>query len=388
MTKKLFFDFFRKNYAQLILLLFLILQNKLLIKNFNLNIYGEYLLKLSVFAVLNALSFPGLYHFLRKVAIEKNDRGIILYFKTAPFILLGGILVLSLFKTLNIIDNNITIYLIGFVVYFFGSYEYVLLGRSQVNMTRLLLLFQSIIFITFLLFLGSSIGLKSLLYLHLILLALKNLVGWIIVFKHSDFSLPNKIEIKPYLIQKNLSEIINPIVSKLDNIILGNISTTELGLYNIFKLVPNSLKSNLKLFLIHYNNKLIKSKHRYIDYIKKDSKSILVLSFVTLIGSIILSTLYYGFVREWNFLQFNIIIIILFSLSTILKILNDLFWNYDIYVKKGKLQLVINLISKSFFVISLYYLSKSLGIFGIVISYLLYDLINIFFSYNNLKSNE
>lgn len=388
LTQKLFFNLISKNYAQLLLVIFLVLQNKIIIKNFDIEIYGEYVFQLSIFTIINALSFPGLYHFLRKVAVEKNDKGIIQYFKLSPFLIIFGISVLFFLNLIQVIDNYFRIYILGFVIYFFGSYDYVLLGRSQINLSRLLILFQSITFTIILFYYSPNLNITSLLYLHLILVLARNIIGWTAVIYHSDFSLKNEIEIKTYLIQKNLSEAINPIISKLDNIILGNISSSELGLYNIYKTIPNSLKSNIKLLLVDYNNKLIKSKNNYQLYIKRDSKVIFILMMITFIISIIFSFAYFGYLTDWEYLQFNFLIVILFSASIILKIINDLFWNYDIYVKDGRLQFIINIISKSLFVISLFIMSKPLGIFGIVISYLFYDLFNLFFSFKNLKSSE
>ena len=71
----------KKNYVQFFLLVFVLIQNKILIEYYTIELYGEYILQVSYFAVLNSLSFPGLYHYLRKIGIERYDKGILTYLR-------------------------------------------------------------------------------------------------------------------------------------------------------------------------------------------------------------------------------------------------------------------------------------------------------------------
>lgn len=377
----------KKNFVQFFLLIFVLIQNKILIEYYTLELYGEYILQVSYFTVLNSLSFPGLYHYLRKISIERYDKGILTYLRFSPLILAFGISIIFILYLTNLIEY-FHLYLFGFIAYFFGSYDYVLLGRSKVNLSRILILFQAIIFTVIVLLYSSYLDVELLLYIHLILYLVRSIVGWIIVILNSDFKKANPEKIKSYLIQKNFSEIFNPLISKLDNLILGNISTSELGLYNVYKLVPNTLKSNLKLFLIDFNNKLIASKNNYYNHLSRYKSSIYLFSIITVIISSILSMFYFGFISNWDYDEMNIVIIILLSLSTIFKVLNDIFWNYNIYVQDGKLQMYVNIISKVTFVFLLLISTHSIGLFGIIMSYIIYDIINLIFSFNNLSSNE
>lgn len=377
----------KKNFVQFFLLIFVLIQNKILIEYYTIELYGEYILQVSYFTVLNSLSFPGLYHYLRKIAIERYDKGILTYLRFSPLILAFGISIIFILYLTNLIEY-FHLYLFGFIAYFFGSYDYVLLGRSKVNLSRILILFQAIIFTVIVLLYSSYLNVELLLYIHLILYLVRSIVGWIIVILNSDFKKANPEKLKSYLIQKNFSEIFNPVISKLDNLILGNISTSELGLYNVYKLVPNTLKSNLKLFLIDFNNKLIASKNNYYNHLSRFKSSIYLFSIITIIISSILSVFYFGFISNWDYDEMNIVIIILLSLSTIFKVLNDIFWNYNIYVQDGKLQMYVNIISKVTFVFLLLISTHCIGLFGIIMSYIIYDIINLIFSFNNLSSNE
>ena len=91
------------------------------------------------------------------------------------------------------------------------------LGRSKVNLSRILILFQAIIFTVIVLLYSSYLDVELLLYIHLILYLVRSIVGWIIVILNSDFKKANPEKIKSYLIQKNFSEVFNPLISKLDN---------------------------------------------------------------------------------------------------------------------------------------------------------------------------
>jgi len=165
------------------------------------------------------------------------------------------------------------------------------------------------------------------------------------------------------------AELISPIISKADKLILGSISLELNGIYGAFNIVPNSLKTTFKFLSVpklnYYLNssKSIKKKKSFKNFYKTSS-------IVFIIFSIFL-TISYVFILNVDLSYWWLSII--FTFTSLLKYLGEMTWSFNIYNSDSKEYFKKLLISNLIYISLLSALSPINNLLGLIISMIVFD---------------
>lgn len=375
---KLLLNKIKENYWQIILLIMLLIQNKILLNFLSVEDYGLYIFNLSIGGLIGLIFPIGVSSYLRKSLLKEKTDAISKYITIGTFFLLISIIVFV--STYAIFQEKILIfYFIFYMSSLFNYYDIVLLTYDKVNLSRFFLFFQSVTFVLSIL-LFPKMHFDNYLILFSLISLLRVLFGWIFIkfYVINNFNFKwtrlNKKD-KKYIFKISLSDYLNSIVSHLDSIFIGYMSSTSLTNFQLHKIIPNAIKSNVKLFFIKDENKLLKgAKGEYfLKFIKltKDSIYLIALLFVF---SIISTVIYIDYFLNTE-IKTSLVLTIIFSFTIVFKILNTFLVNHNIFLENAAFYLRFNFFNKTGYLVAIFVTSFYFDLTSVVLIILINDII-------------
>lgn len=375
---KLLLNKIKENYWQIILLIMILIQNKILLNFLSVEDYGLYIFNLSIGGLIGLIFPIGVSSYLRKSLLKENTDAISKYLTIVTIFLIISIIVFA--SAYTIFNEKILIfYFIFYMSTLFNYYDIVLLTYDKVNLSRFFLFLQSVTFVLSIL-LFPKMHLDNYLILFSLISLLRVLFGWIFIkfylLKNFNFKWTrlNKKD-KKYIFKISLSDYLNSIVSHLDSIFIGYMSSTSLTNFQLHKIIPNAIKSNVKLFFIKDENKLLKAAKGdfFLKFIKltRDSIYLIALLFVF---SIITTVIYIDYFLNTE-IKTSLVLTIIFSFTIVFKILNTFLVNHNIFLENAAFYLRFNFFNKTSYLVAIFVTSFYFDLISVVLIILINDII-------------
>ena len=382
---------FKENYWQIFLLIILLFQNKILIDVLSVEGYGKYIFQISIGSIIGLIFPIGFNAFIRRGIIKKEFSVIGKYFKIA---LIFSIVSSIIFIIIYALTSNIVyfFYWLFYLSLLFNNYDIILLSLDKVNISRGLLFFQSLTFIILIFFLPEMQH-----YGYLIIFSLLSLIrvmfGWFwlkkYVIKDLDFSFnPISKKDKKYIFKISFSDYLNSFVSHIDSVFLGYMSAQQLGVFQLHRIIPNSIKSNVKLLFIKEENKLLNQSttpyyQRFINFIFTN----IPLFVIIILLSNLLTYLYIDIILD-NDISTSLLLSVIFSLTIIFKVYNSLLTNQDIFLENASFYFRFNFYNKLLYLLVLFLAIYFSSLIFVSLIILLNDLIIFLFYLLRIKNKN
>ena len=382
---------FKENYWQIFLLIILLFQNKILIDVLSVEGYGKYIFQISIGSIIGLIFPIGFNAFIRRGIIKKEFSVIGKYFKIA---LIFSIVSSIIFIIIYALTSNIVyfFYWLFYLSILFNNYDIILLSLDKVNISRGLLFFQSLTFIILIFFLPEMHH-----YGYLIIFSLLSLIrvmfGWFwlkkYVIKDLDFSFnPISKKDKKYIFKTSFSDYLNSFVSHIDSVFLGYMSAQQLGVFQLHRIIPNSIKSNVKLLFIKEENKLLNQSttpyyQRFINFIFTNTPLFVII----ILLSNLLTYLYIDIFLD-NDISSSLLLSVIFSLTIIFKVYNSLLTNQDIFLENASFYFRFNFYNKLLYLLVLFLAIYFSSLIFVSLIILLNDLIIFLFYLLRIKNKN
>lgn len=373
-----------QSYLQIVSVLIQLIVNFYVVKFFKVDGYGFYLYYSTLTIFIITIFFSGISNLLKKHSLKENPNVInfyVLYAIVFFLIYLPCREILKFYYDLQIIE----IIDLGLLANILIFYDHYLLGKKNIIASRKILIFSNLLYL-FLLFNSENNSKEILVKLFFTSLILRGIIGWItVLFKDLKKITLSDFEFKFYLndLKFNfLSEILNPLVSKADKIILGSISMELNGIYGVFNTAPTALKTSFKFFSLPKLNTFLADNNR-----NKKTRNFIKfyqISSVIFMPISILLSLVYSFYLEVDMSFWYLSI--LFSISALFKYLGETVWSFDIYLSNSKDYFVKILISNLLYLLLISVLTPFNTIFGLITSMLIFDLLLFYLGFKNAEN--
>lgn len=374
---------FKENYWQIFLLIILLFQNKILIDVLSVEGYGKYIFQISIGSIIGLIFPIGFNAFIRRGIIKKEFSVIGKYFKIA---LIFSIVSSIIFILIYALTSNIVyfFYWLFYLSILFNYYDIILLSLDKVNISRGLLFFQSLTFVILIFFLPEMHH-----YSYLIIFSLLSLIrvmfGWFWLKKHVikdlDFSFnPISKKDKKYIFKTSFSDYLNSFVSHIDSVFLGYMSAQQLGVFQLHRIIPNSIKSNVKLLFIKEENKLLNQSATpyYQGFIKFIFDNTPLFIIIVLLSNL-LTYLYIDVFLD-NDISTSLLLSAIFSFTIVFKVLNSFLENQDIFLQNASFFTKFNFWDKIAYIIFLFLAISFFDLTSVAVIIILNDII-IFSTY-------
>lgn len=381
----------KENYWQLFLIVILLFQNKIILDTLSIEAYGSYVLQISIGGIISLIFPLGFGSYIRKSLIANNLDIIEKYFSVSfIFSVISSIAFIIGYYIFK--EKLFIFYFIFYLSNIYNYYDVVLITYDEVNKSRLLLFLQSLTFLVLLLIL-PNLNFSDYLIIFSLSALLRSILGWLLVKKYIFKSLKYQFQLinyedRKYIFKISLSDYLNSSVSHLESIIIGNMSTSKLGIFQLHKVIPNAIKSNIKLLFIKDQNKMLRSlKVNYLlnfnDFVKHNS----VFFVLTLFFSV-LSTYFYIDIFLNSNVNTSIVLSTIISTTIIFKVLNSFLSNHNLILQNGDFYFKFNFYNKIVYILALFLAILFSKLIFVSLVILLNDLIIFLVYYTRIKLNN
>lgn len=355
------------------------------------NIYGEYAFIISILAIANIFSLPGMEVAVISAVAKGYDYTYIEALKKIFKYSFLGSAFLFLFAIYEYYLHNIILFfsflflsLIFPILSSVSFYPSFLIGKKRFDLLSNFSLIFNIIS-------TLAIGITSYLTKNPFFIIVSNVLCQIVFQGFFTFEI-----IKKYIKSKHLDkESINfgksisksiafsNIANNIDSLIIVNfLGFKELAIYKVVTLVPNQIKNFANILhpiiLPKFSEKNVK-KEDVIRYTRKLLPLVVFLIMIYIPLAPIVFKLFYPKYYDYVWLS------VLFHLSFIV-FLNVIFYNY--LIKEGKEKIInrLNFFSSCFLIVLSIFFTYFLGLLGIIFSRIMYRLFVLFYlAYNSFK---
>ena len=382
---------FFSGFTNFLVIIIRFLISAFLARTLTLETMGKYQYYLSFVAFFQFVTLPGMNSAITKGALKGYDTflfvGIKRAFRTS---LIFSVFIVFVAIISSRILSNQDIFIGLLVCSFFiplqalQKFDSFLLGKKKFfqsrSLTVLNVIFQGSLFYAILTFTKNIFFLLGALFIsNLIYVAITYFMSKLF-FKNSETDKKIDNSLNEIGIKLSFLQIFNQIVGNLDRIILGTMNPSILAIYHVGSIIPRSIKDNLKIILnvpiMHWGSL---SKKENLRNIKK-------YGFIFFLGGVGV-TLGLWVLAEYLILYFygdkytsSIMIIRFLSLSIPLKIFSAFIEFENIYQSGGGFYTKQTIIIKTIYLILMLYLVSNYQTLGIVIAYLVSDLLAFTFN--------